>query len=130
MRYLNYDGTPERFLERSLKINLCQLLILFSKKIERGSAILDAFYIKSLYPNNSLEGSWSDGRLRGKFNTLKPHENGVPQDKVPRMFSNKGGTPLEPFTEAYPEYGKGGVKSLIAEKKIVIFDEVKILPEE
>lgn len=45
------------------------------------------------------------------------------------MFGNKEGTPLEPFTEAYPEYGKGGVQQLIADKKTVIFDEIKFLPD-
>ncbi|WP_337029552.1 hypothetical protein [Pantoea agglomerans] len=45
------------------------------------------------------------------------------------MFGNKEGAPLEPFTEAYPKYGKGGVQQLIADKKTVIFDEIKILPE-
>jgi len=67
--------------------------------------------------------------LRGTFDTLQLYENGIPQAKVPRMFGNKEGAPLEPFTEAYPEYGKGGVQQLIADKKTVIFDEIKILPE-
>jgi len=33
------------------------------------------------------------------------------------MFGNKEGAPLEPFTEVYPEYGKGVVQQLIADKK-------------
>lgn len=69
-----------------------------------------------------------DGRLKGDFDTLQLYEKGVPQAKVPTMFGNKEGAPLESFTEAYPEYGKGGVQQLIAERRTVIFDEIEILP--
>jgi len=130
MRYLNDDGTPDRFLDSTLETKSAPITYFGFKKFESGRATRDAFQIKGLDPNNPLDVSWSDGRLRGTFDTLQLYENGVPQAKVPRMFGNKDGAPLEPFTEAYPEYGKGGVQQLIADKKLVLFDEIKILPEE
>ena len=46
------------------------------------------------------------------------------------MFGNEPGKPLEPFTKAYPRYGKGGVEKLYADKRVINFDDVNILPEE
>lgn len=68
----------------------------------------DGASAKGVNPKDPLDVSWSDGRLRGTFDTLQLCENGVPQAKFPTMFGNKEGAPLEPFTKAYPEYGKGG----------------------
>ncbi|WP_340619134.1 hypothetical protein [Xenorhabdus entomophaga] len=38
-------------------------------------------------------------------------------------------TRLEPFTEAYPEFGKGGARQLHADWRVMNFASVKILPE-
>jgi len=49
---------------------------------------------------------------------------------VPKAFGDKDGEALEPFTSAYPEYGKGGAQQLHADKAIIDYDKVDILPEE
>lgn len=129
MRYLNDDGTPDRFLASTLKNKSAPITYFGFEKFETGLATRDAFQIKGVNPKDPLDVSWSDGRLRGTFDTLQLYENGVPQAKVPTMFGNKEGAPLEPFTIAYPEYGKGGVQQLISDRRKVLFDEIDILPE-
>ena len=129
MRYLNDDGTPDRFLEETLKTKSAPITYFGFEKFENGRATREAFQIKGVNPKDPLDVSWSDDRLRGTFDTLQLYEKGIPQAKVPTMFGYKEGAPLEPFTIAYPEYGKGGVQQLIADRRTVIFDEVKILPK-
>ncbi|ELY4003709.1 hypothetical protein SMY28_004226 [Cronobacter dublinensis] len=46
------------------------------------------------------------------------------------MSGDQAGAPLEPFTAAYPAYGKGGVQQMHANKRKVYFAEIDILPEE
>lgn len=77
-----------------------------------------------------LDKSWSDGRLSTEFDTLQLYENGVPQVRTPRMFGDRPGAPLEPFTKAYPEYGLGNVQKLHAVNRVINFDKFDILPEE
>ena len=50
--------------------------------------------------------------------------------RPPRMFVDRPGAPLEPFTKAYPEYGQGNVQQLHAENRVINFDKIDILPEE
>lgn len=82
---------------------------------------------------NDPDKSWSDGRLRIKFDTLQLYdESGVPRVEVPRSHGGKG-PDLEPFTEAYPEYGKGGARQLVPntdESLYIKADEIDILPKE
>ena len=53
------------------------------------------------------EPAWSDGRLRLRFNTLQLYESGRPRVSIPYSYGGKGDK-LEPFTEVYPDYDKGG----------------------
>lgn len=53
----------------------------------------------------------------------------MPQVRHPRVFGDRDGAPLEPFTKAYPEYGAGNVLQMYADKRIINFDKVDILPE-
>ncbi|MNC81730.1 hypothetical protein D3C81_2001530 [compost metagenome] len=52
--------------------------------------------------------------------------------EVPRSHGGKG-PDLEPFTEAYPEYGKGGARQLVPntdESLYIKADAIDILPKE
>ncbi|MDX5631031.1 MULTISPECIES: hypothetical protein [unclassified Brenneria] len=101
-------------------------------KFDTGSGARNAFQIKGpdkVDPLIPADKSWSDARLRGEFDTLQLYENGVPQVRHPTMYGDKPGAPLEPFTKAYPEYGDGGVQQMHADKRVITFDEVDILPE-
>lgn len=46
------------------------------------------------------------------------------------MFGDEIGAPLEQFTHAYPQYGKGGVEQMHKDKRTITFDKIHILPEE
>lgn len=60
--------------------------------------------------------------MRGEFDTLQLCDKGVPQVRHP-------GTPLEPFTKANPEYGKGDIEQLHADNRVIKFDRVDIIPD-
>ncbi len=36
---------------------------------------------------------------------------------------------LEPYTEAYPKYGKGNQTQLHADDRLIEFNDVRVLPE-
>lgn len=103
------------------------------EKFYMGKATRDAFQIKGpdkVDPTLPADVSWSDARIRGIFDTLQPYENGTSQVRHPRMFGDEVGAPLEQFTNAYPQYGKGGVEQMHAEKRGITFDKIDIFPEE
>ena len=96
-------------------------------KFESGADARDAFQI--FYEKGNPK-SWSDARLRGTFDTLQLFDGeGRAKVKVPLENGGKG-PGLEPFTSAYPEYGRGGEAQLLpTEKTAVKFDDVDFLPE-
>lgn len=90
----------------------------------------EARYAYQIFYENGNPKSWSDARLLGEFDTLQLYKNGVPQVKVP--LANGGEGPgLELFTNAYPQYGKGGALQLLPIEKgtVVNFGSITILPE-
>lgn len=51
---------------------------------------------------------------------------------MPKSHGGEG-PELEPFTEAYPQYGKGGARQLVPNTREPIYikaDEIDILPKE
>lgn len=50
--------------------------------------------------------------------------------RIPRLFGDRPGTLLEPFTKAYPEKDQGNVQQLHAEKRVINYDRIDIFPEE
>ncbi|WP_205950406.1 hypothetical protein [Pantoea stewartii] len=132
MRYLNDDGSINVWSVKVIETKSAPVTYFGFKKINSGYGVRDAFQIKgkeNLDPLDPLDKTWSDGRLRGEFDTLQLYENGVPQVRHPRMFGDQKDAPLEPFTEAYPEYGAGKIEQMHADNKIIEFDKVDILPE-
>ncbi|HCT5809148.1 TPA: RHS domain-containing protein, partial [Enterobacter hormaechei] len=133
IRYLEDDGSintwvPKTYESKSAPVTYCGF-----DKLDSGRSVRDAFQNKGadkLNPLDPLDKSWSDGRLRAEFDTLQLYENSVPQVRTPRMFGDRPGAPLEPFTKAYPEYGQGNVQQLHAENRVINFDKIDILPEE
>jgi len=133
VRYLNDDGTLDKWVPGLLETKKAPVTYFGFEKFETGKIARDAFQIKGpdkVDPTLPADISWSDARIRGTFDSLQLYENGTPQVRHPRMFGDKIGAPLEPFTSAYPQYGRGGVEQMHAEKRVINFDEVNILPEE
>ncbi|MGK3186912.1 hypothetical protein ACCW92_04825 [Enterobacter soli] len=79
------------------------------EKYDTGAEARNAFQFKGSEFGADINGSgsWSDGRLRSQFDTLQVFENGKPQVRVPYWGGDKMGPVLEPFAEAYPQYGSG-----------------------
>ena len=99
--------------------------------MDTGDQVTEAFQVRA--PKHVTltdpEPAWSDGRLRLEFDTLQLYENGKPNVSVPYSHGGRG-SDLEPFTTAYPEYGKGGAQQLVPSKTINIkADKVDKLPE-
>ena len=133
VRYLNDDGSLDKWAPGLLETKKAPVTYFGFEKFETGKAARDAFQIKGpdkVDPTLPADVSWSDARIRGTFDTLQLYENGTPQVRHPRMFGDEIGAPLEQFTHAYPQYGKGGVEQMHAEKRTIIFDKIDILPEE
>ena len=133
MRYLEDDGTINAWVPKTFESKSAPVTYFGFDKLDSGRTVRDAFQIKGADKSNPLDPldkSWSDGRLRAEFDTLQLYENGVPQVRTPRMFGDRPGAPLEPFTKAYPEYGQGNVQQLHAENRVINFDKIDILPEE
>ncbi|WP_221794360.1 RHS repeat-associated core domain-containing protein [Oceanobacter mangrovi] len=130
-RYLNDDGTEYKWGKALIETSQGRVTYFGFGKYETGAQARSAFQIKGpdIGPDDNGVGSWSDARVRGEFDTLQLYENGVPRIRVPRMYGDESGAPLEPFTEAYPQYGAGGVQQLHADRREVNFDRVDILPE-
>ncbi|MCX4160654.1 MULTISPECIES: DUF6531 domain-containing protein [Paraburkholderia] len=96
--------------------------------LSTGAQVRDGFQI---FYEEGNPASWSDGRLKGKFDTLQLFgDDGSVNARVPLEKGDKG-PELEPVTSAYPEYGAGGQAQLLPAVKgtQVDFDEVTILPE-
>lgn len=102
-------------------------------KFKSGAEARDALQLKAkkhINPLDPEDKSWSDARLRGEFDTLQLYIKGKPQVRIPRRLGDKPGEALEPFTEAYPKYGDGGAQQMYADKKIIKYNKVDIIPEE
>ncbi|MFE8070087.1 hypothetical protein QQM79_03425 [Marinobacteraceae bacterium S3BR75-40.1] len=132
MRYQEDDGSLARFANSTMENRTAPVSYFGFVKHETGKGARAAFQIKGpeAGPDENGEGSWSDARLRGEFDTLQLYENGEPQVRVPYWKGDSDETKKEPFAEAYPQYGQGGEAQLHADGKFVDFDSVDILPEE
>ncbi|WNO11135.1 RHS repeat-associated core domain-containing protein [Teredinibacter sp. KSP-S5-2] len=131
MRYKDDDGKVNKFAPMTVENKSAPTTYFGFEKYDTGTEARDAFQVKGpeIGSDHTGEGSWSDARLRGEFDTLQLYENGEPLVRVPYMYGDTDKTQLEPIAEAYPEYGKGGAAQLHAEGKVIQFDKVDILPE-
>ncbi|WP_407078592.1 RHS repeat domain-containing protein [Xenorhabdus bovienii] len=120
MKYKEADGSINQFVDPTMKNKSAPVSWFGFKKHSSGSEARDAFQIAP---------EWSDARLRGTFDTLQLYKDGKPTAFVPKWEGNSHPTKLEPFAEAYPQYGKGGTVQLHADNQVIHFDSVKILPE-
>ena len=115
MRYMNDDGFVNNFAQKTIDTGETRLSYFGFDKLDTGDQVAEAFQIKApkhVKPDD-VRGSWSDGRLRIKFDTLQLYDDkGKPRVQVPKSHGGDG-PGLEPFTEAYPEYGKGGARQLV-----------------
>lgn len=134
MRYKNDDGTINEWAQKTIDNKKARLSYFSTDKYETGDQATEALQIRAPkhVTQEDPDVSWSDGRLRIKFNTLQLYDkNGVPNVEVP--FSHGGtGPELEPFTEVYPQYGDGGARQLVPKAgKIIDIDaeSIDILPE-
>ena len=134
-RYLNDDGSLYKYGQDAINTGEARLSYFGFDKLDTGDQVTEAFQIRAPkhVTMNDPDKSWSDGRLRVKFDTLQLYdESGVPRVEVPRSHGGKG-PDLEPFTEAYPEYGKGGARQLVPntdESLYIKADAIDILPKE
>ncbi|WP_240041965.1 RHS repeat-associated core domain-containing protein, partial [Aeromonas media] len=134
-RYLNDDGSLYKYGQDAINTGEARLSYFDFDKLDTGDQVTEAFQIRAPkhVTMNDPDKSWSDGRLRIKFDTLQLYdESGVPRVEVPRSHGGKG-PDLEPFTEAYPEYGKGGARQLVPntdESLYIKADAIDILPKE
>ncbi|EOD78298.1 Rhs family protein [Grimontia indica] len=131
-RLLEDNGSPYKWGHEMLETGRGKPTYIGFEEYENAADALDAFQIKgpNIGPDENGIGSWSDARIRGKFDTLQLYEDGKPQVRVPRWAGDSDPTRLEPFAEAYPQYGKGGAVQLHADRRDVIYDAVEIIPEE
>ncbi|MNG96392.1 putative deoxyribonuclease RhsC [compost metagenome] len=134
-RYLNDDGSLYKYGQDAINTGEARLSYFGFDKLDTGDQVTEAFQIRAPkhVTMNDPDKSWSDGRLRIKFDTLQLYDgSGVPRVEVPRSHGGKG-PDLEPFTEAYPEYGKGGARQLVPntdESLYIKADAIDILPKE
>ncbi|MNG06374.1 hypothetical protein D3C84_896040 [compost metagenome] len=134
MRYLNDDGSVNKFAQKAIDTGEVRLSYFGFDKFDTGDQVTEAFQIKAPkhVTSGDSTGSWSDGRLRIKFDTLQLFdESGKLKVKVPNSHGGEG-PDLEPITEAYPQYGKGGARQLVpndGENLYIKVDEISILPE-
>ncbi|MEJ2755383.1 MAG: hypothetical protein P8104_06000 [Gammaproteobacteria bacterium] len=132
MGYQNADGTVNKYSQQAIDTHNARLSYFGFERLETGDAVTEAFQIrapKHVTPDDPAP-AWSDGRLRLEFDTLQLYEDGVPKVSVPYSHGGKG-TELEPFTTAYPEYGKGGARQLVpTETMNISVDNIDILPPE
>ncbi|HMY39637.1 MAG TPA: hypothetical protein PK011_09945, partial [Marinagarivorans sp.] len=128
MRLYNDDGTVNKYALVTLDTNAAPVTYFGFEKFESGAAARDAFQIKG----PELGDSWSDARLVGTFDTLQIFDaKGTPTVRHPYFAGDDISTgKIEPFTEAYPQYGKGGVEQLTADRQEIKFNKLDILPAE
>ncbi len=131
MRYENDDGTVNKFAPMTIQNKSAPTTYFGFEKYDTGIEARKAFQVKGpeIGPDANSKGSWSDARLRGEFDTLQLFENKEVQARVPYWKGDDVKTKLEPFAEAYPQYGEGGAVQLHADSRKIDFDNVDILPE-
>lgn len=133
-RYLNDDGTLNEWGEKIMQTSEGRVTYFGFEKYETGTQAADAFQIKTkrhINPLDPEDRSWSDSRLRSEFDTLQLYDsNGAPTARVPNACGDRPGAPPEPFTSAYPEFGKGGAQQLHADGKTIKYNKTDILPED
>jgi len=131
MRYKDDNGKVNKFAPMTIE-NLSAPTTYFGFiKYNSGLEARDAFQIKGneFGPDENGDGSWSDARLRGEFDTLQLFENGEVQARIPYWKADTDETKLEPFAEAYTQYGDGGAVQLHADGRKIKFDSVEIIKE-
>jgi len=130
-RFRNDDGSINQHVDDTFTESAGPVTYFGFNKYNSGSAARSAYQIKGkeIGPDSNGAGSWSDARLRAQFDTLQLYENGTPQVRVPFHKGDSNKSKLEPYTNAYRQYGKGGQTQLHADDKIIEFDDVKVLPE-
>ena len=110
MRYQNDDGQVNGRVAEILKSKKAPVTYAGFEKHETGKSARNAFQVKS--PEIGLDangsGSWSDSRLRATFDSLQLFIKGNPHVRVPFRGGDSDKKSLEPFTDAYPQYGAGG----------------------
>ncbi|WP_328797820.1 RHS repeat-associated core domain-containing protein, partial [Marinobacter mangrovi] len=132
MRYKNDDGSVNKWAEQTLEGKQAPVTYFGFEKYSTGSEARSAFQVKGpeIGVDEHGSGSWSDARLRGEFDTLQLYENGNPTARVPYWGGdNPDSGKLEPFAEAYRQYGHGGAQQLHADGKMIKFYNIQILPE-
>jgi len=141
MRYKNDDGTINKYAVDAMESKESRGGYVGFTKYDNAEDAADAFQIKlkkHVDPSDPTDrGSWSDARLEGKFDTLQLYENGKVKNsvRVPRKYGDSDNlnptkpSDLEPFTEVYPQYGKGGEAQLVTGNDNLKFDSVTILPK-
>ncbi|WP_026023828.1 RHS repeat-associated core domain-containing protein [Enterovibrio norvegicus] len=123
-----YRYMDSSYAERTMASQEAPLSYFGFEKFETGQQARDAFQI---FYEEGNPASWSDARLRGEFDTLQlfDPEWGL-RARVPHDAGDRGGF-LEPLTEYYPQYGKGGGVQLVPRDRMTVkFDDVKLIPEE
>ncbi|MBK8188088.1 MAG: EndoU domain-containing protein [Cellvibrio sp.] len=131
MRLFNDDGTVNEYALKTLDNDEAPVSFFGFEKYDSGIEAREAFQVRGPEFVTPLdpELSWSDARLRGDFDTLQLYENGEITAFVPKWKGNTDPSKLEPFAEAYPQYGQGGAWQLHADNQVIKFDNVEILPE-
>lgn len=115
------------FAERTQESMQAPLSYFGFEKYDTGKDSRDAFQI---FYEEGNPGSWSDARLRGEFDTLQLYDRewGM-RVRVPREAGDKGYM-LEPFTEYYPDFGRGNTRQLVPRDPMKVkFKKVDLLPE-
>jgi hypothetical protein len=131
MRLYNDDGTINSRATDTINNGTARLSYFGFEKFESGAEVIDAFQVRGpqFVTHSDPDPSWSDGRLRVTFDTLQLYQNGSPRVSAPFSFGGTGDV-LEPFTFAYPQYGKGGAQQLIPTQDIDIeASKIDLLPE-
>ena len=132
MRYQNDDGKVNGRVSEILEDKEAFVTYAGFEKHESGKSARTAFQVKGpeIGPDANGPGSWSDSRLRATFDSLQLFIKGTPQARIPFRDGDKDKKTLEPFTDAYPEYGAGGAQQIHLDGRVVKFSDIKILPEE
>lgn len=132
IRYKNDDGSLNKWGQDAIETKSQGVTYFGFEKHETGSSARDAFQVKGPKhgPDENGPGSWSDARIRAEFDTLQLFVDGKPKARVPHWKGDSDKTKLEPFVDAYEQYGKGGAQQLHLDGEKVKFDKVDILPEE
>ena len=103
------------------------------EKIDTAYQVRDRYQIAYDYYNlNDNKRTWSDASVRGTFDTLQLFDSkGNPKVKIPYTKGDTG-KELEPFTNSYPEFGKGGELQMVPkhweDHMIIKYDKLDILP--